>query len=203
MVMELVIATSNRGKLAEIAALLKGLPVAVTSLADHPEIGDVEEDGKTFLENARKKARTVASATNKWALGDDSGLVVEALNGEPGIRSARYAGRQGDAAANNLKLIAAMKDVPDGKRGGYFTCTMVLTSPDGREWDIEERCEGEIGRELAGGGGFGFDPLFYVPEKGRTMAELPLDEKNRISHRGKALRHMKRILEDLLKKGQI
>lgn len=203
MLMELVIATKNKGKLVEIADLLKDLPVSVASLVDRPDIGEIEEDGETFLDNARKKARTVAGAAKKWVLADDSGLVVAALNGEPGVKSARYAGRQGDHAANNKKLLEVMKEIPDGRRGAYFTCTMVLIAPDGREWDVEERCEGEIGRALKGDGGFGFDPLFYVPEKGRTMAELPLDEKNRISHRGKALRHIRAILADLVKKGQI
>lgn len=203
MVIELVIATKNKGKLVEIADLLKDLPVSVTSLIDLPDIGDIEEDGETFLENARKKAREVVQATKKWVLADDSGLVVAALNGEPGVKSARYAGRQGDHVANNKKLLEVMKGIPDGRRQAYFTCTMVLAAPDGREWDVEERCEGVIGRALTGQGGFGFDPLFYVPEKGRTMAELPLDEKNALSHRGKALRHIKAILADLVKKGQI
>lgn len=203
MVMELVIATKNRGKLVEITDLLKDLPVNVTSLADWPDIGEIEEDGETFLDNARKKARTVALKTKKWVLADDSGLVVAALKGEPGVKSARYAGGQGDHVANNKKLLDVMKEIPDGRRQAYFTCAMVLVVPDGREWDVEERCEGEIGRTLTGIGGFGFDPLFYVPEMGKTMAELPLDEKNRISHRGKALRHIKAILADLVKKGQI
>lgn len=198
--MDLVVATKNKGKLVEIMDLLKGLPVNVTSLLDYSEIGEIDEDGATFLDNARKKAREVASKVEKWVLADDSGLVVEALGGEPGVKSARYAGSQGDHVANNKKLLEAMKDVPDGKRGAYFTCTMVLVSPDGCEWDVEERCAGEIGRKLAGVGGFGFDPLFYIPDKRRTMAELSLEEKNKISHRGKALRHMRKIIEDVLKK---
>ncbi len=196
--MELVVATKNKGKLVEIMDLLKGLPIQVSSLLDYPEIGDIEEDGETFLDNARKKARFAVVKTGKWVLADDSGLVVEALGGEPGVKSARYAGKQGDHVANNKKLIEAMKDVPDGKRQAHFTCTMVLAAPDGREWDIEERCEGEIGRGLKGNEGFGFDPLFYIAQKKRTMAELPLKEKNEISHRGKALRHMRRILEGLI-----
>lgn len=199
--MELVVATKNKGKLVEIMDLLKGLPIQVSSLLDYPEIGDIEEDADSFLENARKKARTVAAKTGKWALSDDSGLVVEALGGEPGVKSARYAGKQGDHIANNKKLMEVMKDVSDGKRGAYFTCTMVLAGPFGREWDVEERCEGEIGRGLKGSAGFGFDPLFYIPKKGKTMAELPLEEKNKISHRGKALRHMRRILQDIISHG--
>lgn len=200
--MDLVIATKNKGKLVEITNLLKGLGVKISSLLDYPKIGEIEENGDTFLENARIKARTVAIKTGRWSLADDSGLVVDALNGEPGVKSARYAGRQGDHVANNKKLLEAMKGVPDGKRVAYFTCTMVLVSPDGREWAVEEKCEGVITRELTGEGGFGFDPLFYIPDMGRTMAELPLEEKNKISHRGKALRHMCKVLEDIMKKGQ-
>ena len=196
---ELIVATKNKGKLVEIAHLLEGLPFEVSSLLEYPEIKDINEDGRTFLENAQKKARTVAQATGKWSLADDSGLVVEALGGEPGINSARYAGAQGDYAANNKKLREAMKDVPEGNRQAYFICQMVLCSPDGREWDIEQRCEGQILRDFRGAGGFGYDPLFYLPNKGLTMAELSLEKKNKISHRGKALRHMKKILEGILK----
>lgn len=198
--MELVVATKNKGKLIEIMDILRGLTISVSSLLDYPEIGEIEEDGDTFLENARKKARIVAMKTRKWVLADDSGLVVEALGGEPGVKSARYAGKQGDHVANNKKLLQVMEKIPDGKRRAYFTCTMVLAAPDGREWDVEERCEGEIGRVLTGSGGFGFDPLFYIPDKDCTMAELSLEKKNRISHRGKALKHMRKVIEDILKK---
>jgi len=197
---DFVVATKNKGKLVEISDLLKDLPVHISSLVDYPEIDEIIEDGKTFLANAQKKARTVAIRTGKWSLADDSGLVVDALNGEPGVHSARYAGRQGDYVANNKKLLDEMKNVSDGKRQAHFTCTMVLIAPDGREWDVEERCEGVIGRELKGSGGFGFDPLFFVPDHNLTMAELSLEEKNKISHRGKALQHMKRILEDIFEK---
>jgi XTP/dITP diphosphohydrolase len=196
--MEIIVATKNKGKLVEIKDLLKDLPVKVSSLEDYPEIPEIAEDKETFLENSRKKAAVVAEATGKWSLADDSGLVVEALKGGPGVRSARYAGRQGDHAANNRKLLEEMKDVPDGKRKARFVCAMVITSPDGRQWDIEERCEGEILRELKGSRGFGYDPLFFIPDKGKTMAELPLEEKNKISHRGKALRHMKEVLKKVL-----
>ena len=199
-IMDLVVATKNEGKLSEIIHLLEGLCIRVMSLKDYPEIGEIAEDGETFLENARKKARTVFLKTGKWLLADDSGLVVEALNGEPGVHSARYAGKQGDYEANNRKLLHEMRGVPDGRRQAYFTCTMVLIAPDGKEWDIEEHCNGVIARELKGSGGFGFDPLFYLPDRGLTMAELSIEEKNKISHRGKALRHMRKILEGILKK---
>lgn len=197
--MKLVLATRNRGKLEELKHLLKGLEIEVGSLGDHPEIGTIVEDGDTFLDNARKKARTVAAATGLWALADDSGLAVDALSGAPGVRSSRYAGRDGDATANNAKLLQAMRDVPAGKRQAAFVCCMVLAAPDGREWDVMERCEGEIGFEPRGNGGFGYDPLFFISSFGRTMAELTMNEKNAISHRGKALRHMKDVLLEVLK----
>ena len=200
---DLVLATRNGGKLRELLELLKGIDVRLTSLADHPEIPEVVEDGGTFLANAHKKARAVAAAVpGAWALADDSGLTVEALGGEPGVHSARYAGRQGDHAANNAKLLAAMADVPDGRRQAAFVCTMVLLAPDGRSWEVEGRCEGMIGRERVGTEGFGFDPLFVVAGEGQTMAELPLSRKNAISHRGRALRRVKELLLAALKEGR-
>lgn len=193
-------ATRNEGKVAELRAMLSGLDVDVTSLADHPEVGEVVEDGETFLENARVKARAAAEVTGRMALADDSGLVVAALSGAPGVTSARYAGKQGDYEANNEKLLREMGEVPDGERQAAFVCAMVLAEPGGLEWDVQERCEGEITREYRGSAGFGFDPLFFVPSEGATMAELPMERKNQISHRGRALRRMKEILIDILGK---
>lgn len=198
--MHLVLATRNRGKVAELLELLGGLKIGISSLADYPDIPDVQEDGKTFLDNARKKARLVMRATGRWTLADDSGLVVDRLGGEPGVRSARYAGRQGDHAANNRKLLSEMKGVPDDERCAAFVCAMILASPDGREWDVEGRLEGVIARGPAGSGGFGFDPLFYVPEEGKTVAELSMARKNEISHRGRALNKIREILIGILKK---
>ena len=197
--MQLVLATHNKGKIREILKLLDGVDVDVNSLGDHPEVPEVVEDGTTFLENARKKAHAVARATDSWALADDSGLEVRALGGRPGIHSARYAGRQGDHAANNRKLLEEMKHVPDGLRQAAFVCFIVLAAPDGREWTVKGRCEGEIGRRLKGSGGFGFDPLFFLPGEGKTMAELPLDQKNAISHRGRALRKIREIVVEIAK----
>jgi len=188
--------------MAEIMHLLEGMPVDVSSLADHPEVQDVVEDGATFIANARKKAREAAAATGCWALADDSGLVVVALGGAPGVMSARYAGSQGDYRANNEKLLRELSAVPDGKRQAAFVCAMVLASPDGREWGTEGRCEGEIIREHRGSGGFGYDPLFYVPSEGATMAELPMVRKNAISHRGRALMQMKEILVEILRESE-
>lgn len=179
-------------------ALLEGMPVKLTSLADYPEVPKTVEDGDTFLANARKKAREVAQVTGQWALADDSGLAVTALGGSPGVISARYAGKDGDHAANNVKLLEEMRDIPRAKRQAAFLCCMVLASPDGKEWDVEDRCEGEIVFELTGTGGFGYDPLFFVPQFGKTMAELTMDQKNSISHRGKALRRMKDVLLEIL-----
>lgn len=197
-IMDLILATRNNGKVDELKALLQGMPAKLTSLADHPDVPKTVEDGETFLANARKKAHEVAQTTGQWALADDSGLAVKALGGAPGVISARYAGTDGDHAANNSKLLEEMKDVPAGKRQAAFVCCMVLASPDGQEWDVEDRCEGEIVFELTGNGGFGYDPLFYVQQFGKTMAELAMDEKNSISHRGKALRRMKDVLLEIL-----
>lgn len=196
--MELVLATRNEGKVRELMGLLEGLPIRVSSLEDHPEVPDIVEDGETFLENARKKTAAVLEATGKWALADDSGLEVAVLGGRPGVSSARYAGRQGDYAANNRKLLDEMRDIPEGRRGARFVCTTVLTSPDGREWVAEGHCDGTMMKEPRGSGGFGYDPLFYVPDEGATMAELPMVVKNRISHRGRALAKMREILVEII-----
>lgn len=198
--MKLVLATRNAGKIAEIKHLLEGADIELDSLLDHSDVADVVEDGETFIDNARKKAHAAARAFNAFALADDSGLVVKALGGEPGVKSARYAGGQGDYRANNEKLLHEMDAVPDGRRQAAFVCVIVLAAPDGREWVAEGRCEGEIIREYRGSNGFGFDPLFYLPGENATMAELPMDRKNAISHRGRALSQMKKILVEILQK---
>lgn len=180
--------------------MLVGLGVSVRSLFDHPEIGDVLEDGATFVENALKKARAIHELTGECVLADDSGLVVDALNGAPGIYSSRYSGREKDYAANNKKLLEAMKAVPDEKRQAAFVCAMALIDTEGREHVVVGRCEGLITRELHGSQGFGYDPLFWLPERGMSMAELPMNEKNLISHRGRALSQIKQVLLDILKK---
>ncbi|MBT3182849.1 MAG: XTP/dITP diphosphatase [Deltaproteobacteria bacterium] len=195
--MELVLATGNEGKKVELIRLLSGLDITITSLSDYPEIPEIVEDGDTFELNAFKKAREVLKATGKWVLADDSGLVVDALGGAPGVRSARYAGNQGDYKGNNEKLLREMKDISDEKRQARFVCFMALVAPDGREWKAKGCCEGQIARDYAGNEGFGFDPLFFIPEKGKTMAELEMDEKNEISHRGRALQKITKILVEL------
>jgi len=152
------------------------------------DLPEVEEDGETFAANARKKAQTVARLTGRLTLADDSGLEVAALDGAPGVRSARYAGEAADDAANNRKLLAALAGVPRSGRRGAFVCAMALCAPDGDCRFFSGRLEGLIVEEPRGDGGFGYDPLFLVPEYGKTLAELPLEIKNRISHRGQALR---------------
>lgn len=195
--MRIIVATRNYGKLAEIERMLDDMDLHISSLLDFPVISDVVEDGKTFLENAQKKARCASKASGLWTLADDSGLVVDALGGAPGVMSARFAGRQSDYEANNRKLLEEMKDVPDGKRSATFVCSMVLSAPDGREWHTEDRCEGVIAREPKGAGGFGYDPLFFIPEEAKTMAELTMARKNEISHRGRALAQIRKILIEI------
>ncbi len=197
MLTELVLASGNQGKIAEFQRLLEGLEIQVHSMKEYPEIGDIVEDGTTFAENALIKARTVCQATGKAALADDSGLMVDALDGAPGIYSARFAGEQHDDGANNAKLLRLLQDMQDGARSGKFFCAIAIVLPDGREYTVEGTCPGVILRELKGQGGFGYDPLFYVPEMGKTFAELSMEEKNRISHRGHANRKAVEILRQL------
>lgn len=191
-----IIASGNKGKLKEFQELMKDLPVEVKSLADYPEIGDIEENGTTFAENAYIKAKAVHDATGCITIADDSGLEVDALDGAPGIFSARYAGEEKDDAANNVKLLQALENVPDTARGAQFHCAIVAIAADGRRFDAEGIVRGEILRAPRGDNGFGYDPLFYVPEFGRTTAELTMDEKNAISHRGKAVRQIVAILKE-------
>ncbi len=185
--MKLLFATTNKGKVDELKALVAGLPFEVLSLADLPSHPEVEETGATFAENAEKKAREHFERLGLATLADDSGLCVDALDGAPGIHSARYAGETGPEKdqANIAKLLEAMKDVPDERRGAEFRCALSLVSASGKV-AVEGVCRGVIARAPAGGKGFGYDPVFYVPELGRTFAELSREEKNRISHRAKA-----------------
>lgn len=182
-----VLATRNKGKIAELHALLAGLGVEVLGLGDFPEVGEIPETGTTFLENARLKAQAVCRATGLVSLADDSGLCVDALQGAPGVYSARYAGEHASDADNNAKLLAAMAHVPDTQRACRFVCVMVAAAPDGRELIAQGVWEGRLATSPAGQAGFGYDPLFIDPDLGRTAAELAPDEKNARSHRGKAL----------------
>lgn len=184
-------ATTNRGKFVEIAEAFKDLPFRLLSLRDVPGAPEVVEDGETFLANARKKAHQTARWSGKLTLADDSGLVVEALGGGPGVHSARYAGEKATDEDNRRKLLREMEGVPEGKRRAAFVCVLVMADPDGREVIAEGRVEGRIAREPRGDGGFGYDPLFLIPSLAKTTAELPLTEKNALSHRGLALKDLR------------
>lgn len=193
----IVLATRNENKVRELAAMLAGLPIRLESIGSYPDAPDVEETGATFAENAVLKAKAAAQHTGLWAMADDSGLEVDALDGQPGVYSARFAGPGATDADNNEKLLKLMADVPDDRRTARFRCAIALAAPDGRIFVDEGTCEGRIARTPRGEGGFGYDPLFVVPELGRTFAELPAAEKDRISHRGRALTAVRRRLEDL------
>jgi len=186
--MELVVATSNRGKLKEISRLLADSGIVVKGLEDVEEVPEIVEDGDTFEANAQKKALIVARHCGCLTLADDSGLVVDALNGEPGVYSARYAGPDASDADNNRKLQAAMEGLPQEQRKAAFYCAMALCQPSGDCLLFQGQLKGLILEAPRGSGGFGYDPLFLVPEFGKALAELPLEIKNRISHRGQALR---------------
>ncbi|HEY5674567.1 MAG TPA: XTP/dITP diphosphatase [Malonomonas sp.] len=199
--MKLLVATGNQGKLKEICRLLEGSGVEVVGLNQLQSPPEVIEDGATFADNARKKAVEMAAFSDCLTLADDSGLVVAALDGAPGVHSARYAGEQGNDAANNAKLLEALAGVADDQRQAAFHCVMALAWPDGRCETFAGQVRGLILRGARGDGGFGYDPLFMVPEYGKTMAELPLDIKNRISHRGTALRKVIPQLRELAGNG--
>ncbi len=186
----LVVATRNKGKVTEIAAALAALPVEVISLDDFPGIPEAEESGDTFAANAILKATHYALNTGMACLADDSGLEVDALGGAPGVYSARYAGPEASDAANNAKLLAAIADAPDGGRTARFRCVLAYVDPDGTLLTAEGACEGTILKEPRGTGGFGYDPLFYMPGAAKTLAEMTTVEKNAVSHRGQALRNM-------------
>ena len=185
---ELVIATRNAGKLREIRHLLEGEGVRVLGLDTFPDLPEVTEDGATFADNAVKKAETIARLTGRLCLADDSGLAVAALDGAPGVHSARYAGEQGDDAANNDRLLRALNGVPAERRQASFHCVMALAAPGEPTRLFSGEVPGRILEAPRGSGGFGYDPLFLVDGFEQTMAELPLETKNRISHRGQALR---------------
>jgi XTP/dITP diphosphohydrolase len=187
--MKLVLATKNSGKVVEFRRILEELGASnleVVGLDSFPEIGDIEETGKTFEENSLLKARTISKLTGLPALADDSGICVDALGGAPGLYSARYSGN-GDAA-NNQKLLEALKDVPEEKRTAYFICVAAFVRPDGFEKVEEGRFYGKIMREVVGSGGFGYDPLFQPDGQNCSSAQLSAEEKDAISHRGKAMR---------------
>ena len=191
---KLVLGSRNLGKIKEFQALLKGENLILLSWQDFPYPFSVKEDGKTFQENALKKAETTARITGEIAIADDSGLEVDFLNQRPGILSARYAGPKANEEDNNAKLLQELKGVPLSKRGARFVCAIVICTPEGNwDWVITESPRGEQG--------FGYDPIFFVPELGKTFAELSPEEKNRISHRAQAVEKLRPLLKKYFPEG--
>lgn len=196
---DIVMATKNKNKVREIKKLLKNIPVNILSLEDGKwSVPEINEDGKTFKENAVKKAQAIANITGKIALADDSGLEVDALGGQPGLYSARFAGENASDRDNNVKLLNLMKSIPGDRRGAQFRSVIAIASPEGRIEVVEGVCRGDIGVSEKGGLGFGYDPLFVPAGYNKTFAELSMDVKNKISHRGRALEKAKLILERFL-----
>ncbi len=182
----LLLATGNRDKAREMAELLAGLPLTLKTRADFDALPDVEETADTFAGNALLKAEALSEATGLMALGDDSGLCVDALEGAPGLYSARYAGPDCTYQDNNQKLLAALANVPAAQRTATFVCVVAVVVPGRTPVTFEGRCDGVIADGLSGGEGFGYDPLFYVPEQGQTFARMPAATKAAISHRAQA-----------------
>ena len=193
---EILFATSNAGKAKEVQAMFSDLDVDVKTLREEGIDVAIEENGQTFAENALIKAKAIAGMTDKIVLADDSGLVVDYLNGEPGIYSARYMGEDTSYHIKNARILERMEGVPDDQRTARFVCAMAAIMPGGEVICTEGIMEGLIGYEMKGTNGFGYDPIFYLPEYGMTSSEISPEKKNEISHRGKALRKM----QDELKK---
>lgn len=197
---ELVVATENKKKFAEIKALLKDLDLKITSLADYPQAPRILESGKSFKENAIKKAVKIAYYTGKLTLGEDSGLEVDALSGRPGVYSSRFAGPSKDDLRNNLKLLRLLNDLPLYKRKASYRCSVALADKCGLLGTVEGSCRGFIGFSLKGSFGFGYDPLFIIPDYKKTFAQLRPRIKHRMSHRYRALSKAKRIILTYLKR---
>ena len=191
----MIFATGNENKMKEIREILGALPLEILSMKEAGVSADIVEDGKTFEENALIKARAICKLAGEMVLADDSGLEIDYLNKEPGIYSARYMGEDTSYHIKNKSLIDRLEGVPDEKRTARFVCAIAAVFPDGKELVVRGTVEGIIGYEEKGEKGFGYDPIFYLPERGCTTAELPPEEKNSISHRGNALRLMKELLE--------
>ncbi len=198
----ILVATTNPGKIAELRAMLDA-DVEWLKLSDFSNIAEIEEDGKTFVENARKKAIGYAQATGLWTIADDSGLVVDALDGEPGVKSARFSGTKSKDRSlidhqNIAKVLELLKDVTEGKRTAKFVCCLCLASPEKILIETEGTLQGLITNKEIGKNGFGYDPIFFLPHLNKTAAQLTTEEKNAISHRGNAIRKLKPLLEELL-----
>jgi XTP/dITP diphosphohydrolase len=195
----LVVGTRNPKKREEILEILGDLGLDLRDLTAWPDVPEVVEDGTTFEANARKKATAFARQVGQWVLAEDSGLVVPALGGRPGVHSARYAGKQGDDEANNAKLLAELAPLPDDRRAAYYVCFAALADPRSEvQATAEGRCHGVIVREPRGSGGFGYDPLFLIPEYHRTFGELSPRVKHALSHRARALAQLRPALRQWL-----
>lgn len=196
MIRDLLLGTRNQNKVSEISDMLRDLPVRIVTLMDYPEIGPVLEDGKTYHENALKKALTLAKRTGMVTLADDSGLEVDALGGKPGIYSSRFAGDNATDVQNIDKLLKSMANIEREERGARFVCVIALARPSGEVELAEGELFGEIGFQKIGENGFGYDPVFIIPDLGKSLAQMGLDEKNIISHRGKAVAKVRELLVD-------
>ncbi|MED4203149.1 XTP/dITP diphosphatase [Neobacillus mesonae] len=199
---EVIIATKNPGKAREFEHIFSPRGIAVKTLLDFPEFPEVEETGTTFEENAILKAEAVSQALNKMVIGDDSGLMIDALEGRPGIYSARYAGEPKNDENNIDKVLSELTGVPAEKRTARFYCALAVAVPGQETFTVSGTCEGRILEERRGTNGFGYDPVFFVPEKGVAMAELSSDEKNKISHRANALMKLDEMLDSLLERAE-
>ena len=194
--MRIILATKNKGKIREFREALAEIGWEGVPLSEVADVPEPEETGSTFMENALQKARAYAEAVGMPVLSDDSGIIADVLGDEPGIYSARYAGAHGDDEANNQKLIERLRPYSGDDRRAHYVCAVALVFPDGQSVTAEGTCEGILRDFYAGTGGFGYDPLFYLPQFGKTMAEISLAEKNSISHRGKALRKLMEKLSE-------
>ena len=192
---KIIFATGNQNKMKEIREILADMDVEVVSMKEAGIHADIVEDGNSFEENAEIKAKTICEMTGEITLADDSGLEIDYLNKEPGIYSARDMGEDTSYRIKNGNLIQRLEGVPDEKRTARFVCAVAAAFPDGTVKTVRETMEGRIGYEEKGENGFGYDPIFYLPEYGCTSAELPMEEKNKISHRGKALRAIRDVLK--------
>jgi len=199
---KILIATTNPGKIAELSAMLDA-DVSWVNLSDFKDVGEIREDGQTFAENARKKAIGYAKATGLWTIADDSGLVIDAIGGQPGVKSARFSGAKDKERTlidhkNIAKVLKLLEGVPKEKRTAKFVCCLCLASPEKVLIETEGMLEGIIIDEPVGKNGFGYDPIFFVPKLNKTVAQMDADEKNAISHRGNAIRKLRPLLNKLL-----
>ncbi|UCD83400.1 MAG: XTP/dITP diphosphatase [Deltaproteobacteria bacterium] len=195
---EIVLATRNDNKIREIKNLLKDINIKFLSLRDFPSFPPVPETATSYTENAQLKASAVSKFTGKLALADDSGLEVDFLQGRPGVLSARYAGEGASDEENNRKLLGELREVPMALRGAAFRCVLALVAPSNKKETVEGECRGVIALEPRGEGGFGYDPLFYLPKFNKTFAELSPEEKNQVSHRAQAAAKLRKIITEYL-----